>query len=157
MYSVHFLHNCVHIMMAHRRILTAVLCTRLTTMSHHTHLSAHCSCTSHCIVLNVSRAFEQSNLTDHKKGKDVSELGMHREEQDMLVGVKKPKNMPETCQKQTEQFSGMCWVPQARFLCAPHHDDTSTHVDCSAFSSWLSRIITHWSTHTAVARHMASC
>ena len=35
-YSAHFHHNCAHIMMTHRHLLTAALCSRLTTKSPHT-------------------------------------------------------------------------------------------------------------------------
>ena len=36
LYSVHCHHNCVHILMSHRHMLTVVPCSRLTTKSHHT-------------------------------------------------------------------------------------------------------------------------
>ena len=55
MYSVHFFHICVHIMMTHRHMLTAALCSRPTEKNHHTLVRSHCSCTSHDIVLNVAK------------------------------------------------------------------------------------------------------
>ena len=44
----------------HRHMLTAALCSRLTTKSHHTLVRLPCSCTSHGIVLNASRNLERS-------------------------------------------------------------------------------------------------
>ena len=60
LYSVHFHHNCVHIMMTHRYMLTAARCSRLTTKSRQTLVRLHCSCTSHGIVLNAPRNLDGS-------------------------------------------------------------------------------------------------
>ena len=55
MHHVHFLHNCVHIMMTRRHMLTAAPCSKLTTKNRHTLVRLHCRCTSHGIALNASR------------------------------------------------------------------------------------------------------
>ena len=60
MYSVHFLHSCVHMVLRQRHMLTAACRSRLTERRRRTLVRSQCSCASPGIVLNASRNLDQA-------------------------------------------------------------------------------------------------